>query len=622
MALKKSPLSLHRKKWSKRENENLGRGIRQQFQEMMPQLSADRFSVAEGSGTDTNSLDNIFASIKDLTVTPKMIREFLPKVNWDQLASMYIQGRSGAECEARWLNYEDPLINQNPWTAEEDKSLLLIIQEKGITNWFDIAVSLGTNRTPFQCLKRYQRSLNACILKREWTKVEDQQLRIAVEAFGESNWQFVAATLTGRTGVQCSNRWNKTLHPSRQRQGRWNPDEDKLLTIAAMLFMPRNWKKIAQFVPGRTQVQCRERWVNSLDPSVKQSKWTEQEDLRLEATIKEHGYCWSKVAAALPSRTDNQCWRRWKALHPEEVHLFVEAKKMQKAALSSNFVDRKQERPALSPNDFKPIAVVESASQHGLNSSKKRKRKSSRKPESGKEKDDRNAQKKIKYEGDRREARVCSVEVLKTTDTDVIETYDQHDPIQKMKTVKPHSGKKKADSGPDAIKKSSRKGSKRQCSRELDESSRSILPRSPKNENQWTNNDEGKNLSLKVTKTKKAQKRCHGRKICNEQPDECEGVANSSCHQDASELHSENISQASEGDDITLACFLRKKSKKIRLEVELPVVADQVCSSSCKEIMGSLFPFEAVDDQHKNETSKSVPNAKRGSSHVLQWWNS
>lgn len=60
-------------------------------------------SVAEGSGsaTDTNSLDSIFASIKDLEVTPEMIREFLPKVNWDQVASMYVQGRSGAECEAR-----------------------------------------------------------------------------------------------------------------------------------------------------------------------------------------------------------------------------------------------------------------------------------------------------------------------------------------------------------------------------------------------------------------------------------------------------------------------------------------------------------------------------------------
>lgn len=84
--------------------------------------------------------------------------------------------------------------------------LLSIIQVNGLNNWFETAVSLGTNRTPFQCLARYQRSLNVCILKREWTKEEDEQLRVAVEALGESDWQSVASSLEGRTGTQCSNR--------------------------------------------------------------------------------------------------------------------------------------------------------------------------------------------------------------------------------------------------------------------------------------------------------------------------------------------------------------------------------------------------------------------------------
>lgn len=43
--------------------------------------------------------------------------------------------------------------------------------------------------------------------------------------------------------------------------GRWTPDEDKRLRVATMLFGAKNWKKIAQFVPGRTQVQCRERYM-------------------------------------------------------------------------------------------------------------------------------------------------------------------------------------------------------------------------------------------------------------------------------------------------------------------------------------------------------------------------
>ena len=109
-------------------------------------------------------------------------------------------------CKHRWLNYEDPLINQGAWTKEEDRSLLLIVQDMGIRNWFNIASSLGTSRTPFQCLSRFQRSLNPSMLNSEWTEEEDAQLCSAVTYFGDGNWQCVASVLERRTGTQCSNR--------------------------------------------------------------------------------------------------------------------------------------------------------------------------------------------------------------------------------------------------------------------------------------------------------------------------------------------------------------------------------------------------------------------------------
>lgn len=106
----------------------------------------------------------------------------------------------------RWSNCEDPLINHSPWTCEEDKLLSNIVQEIGNRNWLKIASSLSTDRTPFQCLARYQRSLNPSMLNSEWTEEEDSQLRHAVENFGVSNWQSVASVLERRTGAQCSNR--------------------------------------------------------------------------------------------------------------------------------------------------------------------------------------------------------------------------------------------------------------------------------------------------------------------------------------------------------------------------------------------------------------------------------
>ncbi|KAJ0106596.1 hypothetical protein Patl1_19692 [Pistacia atlantica] len=751
LALSKYPLSLHRKKWSKTEKENLGKGIRQQFQEMLLQVSMDRLSDqkgwygserkgrdimrngkqeelekkhgnwgehlyyqfvfqvrgSEGSSTDANGLDNIFASIKDLDVTPEMIREFLPKVDWNQLASMHVEGRSGGECEAQWLNFEDPLINHNPWTVEEDKNLLLIIQEKGISNWFDISVLLGTNRTPFQCLARYQRSLNASILKREWTEDEDEQLRLAVEAFGESNWQSVASTLKGRTGTQCSNRWKKTLHPMRQRVGRWTPDEDKRLTVAAILFGPKNWKKIAQFVPGRTQVQCRERWVNSLDPSVNRGEWTEEEDLMLEAALEEHGYSWSKVAAALPGRTDNQCWRRWKYLHPDEVPVLQARRKMQKAALISNFVDRERERPALGPNDFVPLALTNSASELGdVNTSQKCERKSRYKFQTFISKERQNLgtrkmlllviiRKQVNPRDVEKRPKACSEKVLEITYGDETETSNQHDVILKKKIVKPHSGKKKVNSEPNTGKKVSKRRSKMPSYAELDEMSiyfpppESLVPETTYGDNGKTpcgNNDvsnsnrrdpnwnfgnnlcsiscqeqdascfsevgilsgtiddielirnhsdyldstlssiidnvEGdvsmkkrplklppkKKLCMKLGKERnggenmslesirEAVKQNNKRKRCNELSEERQDVASISCQQDgckrseaSSRSYSEHFLEASDGEDVTLACFLRNELKKRKLK-----------SAEAGSSSESLLLSKSVD-KHSNE---------------------
>ncbi|XP_068461995.1 uncharacterized protein [Phaseolus vulgaris] len=375
--LERFPLSLDRKKWSKVERENLLKGIKQQFQEMVLQLSLsiDRTS-SEGLLGEADDMDSIISSVKDLEVTPERIRKFLPKVNWDLLASMYVGGHTGAECESRWLNYEDPLINQGAWTKEEDKSLLLIVQDTGIRNWFEIAASLGTSRTPFQCLSRFQRSLNPSMLNSEWTEEEDGQLCSAVTYFGDGNWQYVASVLERRTGTQCSNRWKKSLCP--EKKGSFTEEEDIRLTVAVMLF-GRKWNQIAKYVPGRIQSQCRDRYLNSLDPSLKWGGWTEEEDLRLEAAIAKHGYCWSKIAEEVPPRTDSQCRKRWKVLCPEQVPLLQEARKKQRSIIGSNFVDRESERPTITLNDFIPLPALASKSDIGASNLPK-KRKSSNVP--------------------------------------------------------------------------------------------------------------------------------------------------------------------------------------------------------------------------------------------------
>ncbi|CAN1856430.1 Myb-like protein L [Linum perenne] len=347
-ALMKFPI-LERRKWEKSEDKKLEEGIRQKCQEMLFIEATNTFSCSGHDG-DSDELDRRIKAVSDLEITPEIMKQFLPKVDWNELASRNLEGRSGPECQARWLNSACPLINNSRWTREEDKCLLKYIQSMGYHSWSEIASLLGTNRTPFQCLERFERSLNPRVLKSQWTKEEDAQLKAAVRKFGESDWQSVAATLRGRTGTQCSNRWLKSLRV--YGKGPWKAEEDKRLKLAVMFFGPKDWKKVASFVPGRKDVQCRERWHNACSPSLNRGAWTEEEDSLLKAAVDEHGHSWSKVSHHVPGRTDNDCMRRWRVLFREEVPLLKETRKIRKAAFINNFVDREEERPALVVEDF------------------------------------------------------------------------------------------------------------------------------------------------------------------------------------------------------------------------------------------------------------------------------
>ena len=62
---------------------------------------------------------------------------------------------------------------------------------------------------------------------------------------------------------------------------------------------------------ARNSKQCRERWHNHLDPSVKKGDWTPKEDAIIVAKQGEFGNQWAAITRFLPGRTDMSVKNRW-----------------------------------------------------------------------------------------------------------------------------------------------------------------------------------------------------------------------------------------------------------------------------------------------------------------------
>ena len=125
----------------------------------------------------------------------------------------------------------------------------------------------------------------------------------------------------------------------------WTKEEDEILGNLVNENGTKAWSKIAKsinliFYQGldiRLPRNCRERWINYIDPNLKKGNWTPEEDSILFNKYKELGKKWSQISKFLIGRNENSVKNRWKSLARRRERMKNEEKILKNLTYDDNF---------------------------------------------------------------------------------------------------------------------------------------------------------------------------------------------------------------------------------------------------------------------------------------------
>lgn len=213
---------------------------------------------------------------------------------------------------------------------------LCIVDFRELANELNTSKFLATVEAPVYPVNIYRvlrKAQNQKPEKREWSQPELEILKRLVDRFGISNWKQVSVFLPGRSFDECRKQYSLAIEAKY-----WEPFGDVRLIIGVIAF-DKIWVEISNrlFMRSKSEMQCRERYENLLNPCIFGSNSDKSEMFQI-VVHRLQGKRWAWISKnVLPHRTDNKIFRLYQYFRRNYKKLFFEIKRALSAATALEF---------------------------------------------------------------------------------------------------------------------------------------------------------------------------------------------------------------------------------------------------------------------------------------------
>ena len=171
--------------------------------------------------------------------------------------------------------------------------------------------NINTNNNLFKVVTNQNsnfNNLNKEIYTKEWTNEENDILIQQYFKLGNKNLRKLSELIKTKSTQQINYRIKKLELKSKMRSF---TRQDDLKIIELVEIYGTNWELVSKNFPYFTAEMLEERYNNKLDPKLKRTKFTEEEDEKIVALYSKFGNNWKEIASYFPDRNANMIKNRF-----------------------------------------------------------------------------------------------------------------------------------------------------------------------------------------------------------------------------------------------------------------------------------------------------------------------